>query len=478
MDEYDFSLWVIPPTGKKHSSAHIEDFMIKVIKSGAVVTGETVPSHRVIARLNNVNRNTTLRAFTKLIATGWLAHTRGSKATVAETLPDNRKQIFRSIVPELLPKPLQLAEMETLGMEKSSPLDFIQVGTSAFQNRPDYLRKAFYVSSRKRMELQTTYSSEKFTKNIFTHLKLRGISVHLEQLLVIRGRGDCLKCIFKALHNENNIVVNTAPCDKMVCSIIKQFSRNSIGIEMGTPDLLEKIEQLLEKTKIGILYLRPNACYPTCRSLDDATCLRLVELAKKYRFYIIEEDDDHEFWWKKHPFKPLVCYDHDGFVIHCSSLSRTSPYMQHLRTVIGPGQLIGTLRTLPDIRYGYQDYIEEKNINQLLNDNGLISVSRQARLSKQKDIKKLHQILQLQLGAYINYELPENGTAIWISFPKLLDLKRIFEQLKNDGFRLKFSTNQKRQNTSIQSMRLDISNFNEEECRRIAIRLRTLFKNR
>lgn len=246
---------------------------------------------------------------------------------------------------------------------------------------------------------------------------------------------------------------------------------------MGMPDFLMKIEQLLEKTNIGIMYIRPKASYPTCKSLDEATCLKLIELAKKYQFYIVEEDDDHEFWWGKHPSKPLVCYDHDGFVIHCSSLSRTSPYMQHLRTVIAPGQLIGTLNTLPDLRYGYQDYIEEKNINQLLNDNGLISVSRQARLSKQKDFKKLHQILQLQLGAYITYEMPENGTAIWISFPKHLDLKRIFEQLKDEGFRLKSIINQKRQNATIQNMRLDISNFDEEECRRTAIRLRSLIKS-
>ena len=122
-------------------------------------------------------------------------------------------------------------------------------------------------------------------------------------------------------------------------------------------------------------------------------------------------------------------------------------------------------------------YIEEKNINQLLNDNGLISVSRQARLSKQKDFKKLHQILQLQLGAYITYEMPENGTAIWINFPKHLDLKRIFEQLKDEGFRLKSIINQKRQNATIQNMRLDISNFDEEECRRTAIRLRSLIKS-
>lgn len=477
MHEHDFSLWILPPTGKKHSSIQIEDFMVKVIKSRAVLPGEIVPSHRVLARLNNVNRNTTLRAFTKLIATGWLSHSHGSKAVVADPLPNDTKKTSLPIMPDLLPKPLLPNHTEAIGMQKMSPLDFIRIGSSTIQHRPDYLRRALFASSRRNLEEQENYSSTILTANILSHLKLRNFSIQPEHLLVIRGRSDCLKSIFKILYAEKNVILNTAPCDKVVSSIIQQFSQHSIAMDMGTPDFLIKMEQLLEKTKIGIVYLRPRACYPTCRSLDEATCQRLIELAKKYQFYIIEEDDDHEFWWGKSPSIPLVFQDHGGFVIHCAALSRSSPYMQHLRTVIAQEQLISSLKVLPDSKHGYQDYMEERSISQLLRDNGLISVSRQARLSKQKDLKKLYQILQLQLGPYIEYDRPDHGTALWINFPKTIDLKRSFELLKIEGFQLKLSTNLRKQNATIHTLHLDITNFDETECRRISIKLRSLLKS-
>jgi GntR family transcriptional regulator/MocR family aminotransferase len=474
MSEHDLSLWVIPITGKKPSSSFIEEFIVGVIKSRAVLPGENIPSHRIVARLNHVNRNTALRAYTKLIAMGWLTHRRGSKAVVANPLPNDVKLIINSNMPNSLPLPLPFPTPENSDLLKVSQPEFIQVGISTIEKSSDYLRKALLKNSSKFSDKQDGYIAGNFHQNILMHLKLRRFSINLEHLLVVRGRGDSLKCIFKVLNTAENVILNTAPSDKVVSSIIRQFSRYSIGLDMGMPHFLQKIEETLQKTKINALYIRPNACYPTCKNLDDATCVKLIALAKKHQFYIIEEDDDHEFWWGKHPSKPLVHHEHEGFVVHCSALSRASAYMQNIRTVIAPAQLISALKSLPDIGYGYQDQMEEKSINKLLTNHGLISISRQARLSKQRDLKNLHAILQLQIGQFISYELPESGTALWINFPKKLDLKRNFELLKIEGFRLKICFNLKKPNSMIQSMRLDITNFDELECRRIAIRLRTL----
>lgn len=293
-------------------------------------------------------------------------------------------------------------------------------------------------------------------------------------LALVRGRGECLRCAFGAVCGKGTLIVNTAPADRTVCLTLEQCSLRSVNLKMSTDRFLAQLEQLLEKTKVSAVYIRPKGSYPCCHSLDEASATKLIELAKAHRFYIIEEDEEHEFWRGRAPLRPLVQLRHEGHVLYCCALSRTSPYMQHLRVVIAPAQLIAVLKSLPQIQQGYRDPFQEKKILQLLRTNGLATVSRQLRLAKKKDLTALKEILQLQLGKYISYEMPESGTAIWIQFPKKINLSGMLQTLLAEGHRFQYTFDGKKPAANIQQLRIDFSNFDRKEAKRTAARLREL----
>jgi len=466
-------LWTVPTKGKKATSVQIEQHMVGIIKSGAVRPREPIPSHRTIAVFNKVNRNTALKAYTKLIATGWLTHSRGGKAVVSDPLPNRPIDMEASEMPNSLPIPL--GTLRPAAYKQNMADLFAEIGTFVI-DLPDIFRRiprpkpdrAGHQPQPKRLTLEQA---------VHEHMPVRGHQVLQANLAVVRGRSECLRCILGTICGEGSLVVNTAPADRMVCVILEQCGLGTLDLEMSTDGFLEQLEQLLAKNPISAVYIRPRGSYPYCQNLDGASSAKLVDLAKRYKFYIIEEDDEHEFWWGRAPLRPMVQLRHDGHVIYCAALSRATPYMQHLRTVIAPTQLIGLLKSRPETLHGYRDPAQEKKIIQLLGTNELATISRKLRLAKLRDMAVLKDILHLQLGTYISYEMPESGTAIWIHFQKKIDLASILHTIHAEGHHLRYTIGHKKAATRIQQLRLDFSSFDRKEAKKIAARLRDLIAN-
>lgn len=484
MRQHDLSLWIIPFTGKKHSSSQIEEFIIDRIKSRSVQPSEDIPSHRILARLNKVNRNTALRAYTKLISTGWLTHNRGSKSLVADPPPSDNSARKLFSMPETIPFNLALNSQRQQYFQPAMELNFVSLGVPIIDKAycpikllAKYARKYSQAKFPSNPQQRSTPEGRLTLQNaILAHLNIRGFNISTNHLMVVRGRSEYLRSLFKVLSSGNEIIVNTAPSDILIGLILKECGLRMIALELAGGDFLLRLEQLIQNSNIKALYLRSHCSFPHCKSLDDATCVKLISLAKKYNFYILEEDDDHEFWWGKQPLKPLAQYDHAGYVIYCAALSRLSPYMQNLRTVVAPAQMISTMKFIPDSALGYIDPTEEWAITQLLLNSELLSFSRQVRLSKQKDLKKLHEILQHQIGEFISYELPQSGTGLWICFPKKINLKDALDIVKSDGINVRYHPEMQQLAPIVHHIYLDFSKFEETECSRAAMKLRTLMQ--
>jgi GntR family transcriptional regulator / MocR family aminotransferase len=486
MRQYDLSVWVMPVTAKKPNSLQIEEFIVERIQNRTVQPHEGIPSHRTLARLNKVNRNTALRAYTKLIATGWLTHNKGSKACVADPLPGDSRKSRPSSMPEMLPLAPGSNGHNDEHAEKDSGRGFISVGLPFIDKvywPQRIVSKYVREFSRSNTGLATpqkqhSIHSQSIQAAILQQLNLRSFNIRIDHLLVIRGRSECMRAIFKALCASSDTVINTSPSDPLINSVLQECGINMIAINAVQNDFISQLEEIIIRKRIMAVYIRPNCSYPECRNLDEASCSRLVELAKKHQFYLIEEDDDHEFWWGKYPFMPLAHYAHGGFVIHCAALSRVSPYMQNLRTIVAPAQLIEILKSIPNAHYGYRDFSEEKAISRFLVNSELLWFSRQAKAAKQKDLKNLHELLQLQLGEYISYDLPESGTALWIRFPAKTDLVTLIELLKSDGQVIRSVISRVKPEQTIYHMRLDFGRFDLRDCKKVAIKLRSILKKR
>ncbi len=472
MRRHDLSLWTIPPSEKKPSSLQLEQFMIAVIQSRAVQPGECIPSHRVLAAANNVNRNTALRAYTRLITMGWLTHNQGSGARVALRLPSDKKDLPTvDVIPVKPIVPIR---------SKSAPLlpgliNFFSVGTNQIIG---CYSLAKVLGKNPFKESESNITGPNLDKLVLAHLQTRGFNVQLDNLVVVRGRAESLRGLFSLIAGPGDTVLNSSPYDKLVTQAIGSCGARMIGLDVEDPEFLSKLEELLQKFAVTVLYISPACTFPKCMQVDDACCEKLLMLARRYEFTILEEEDEHELWWDKQPFMPLALRNHMGHVIYSGAISRVSPYLQHLRTVIGPSQLIAVLKGMPELKFGYMDILEERAVFLLLSSGELLMLSRKLRLAKRSEMSKLEEILVLQLNGIINFTPPSAGTGFWIEFPRTNDLEYMLDQIGQSDSRLNHVYIKYNPGKSANSIRFDFSEFDQQAIYLLFSKIRSFVKTK
>jgi hypothetical protein len=97
--------------------------------------------------------------------------------------------------------------------------------------------------------------------------------------------------------------------------------------------VVDALAELIERRPIRAVYVTPHHQYPTTVTLSAGRRMALLELARRRRFAIIEDDYDHEFHYEGRPILPLASADDSGVVLYVGTLSK----------VLAPGLRVGYL---------------------------------------------------------------------------------------------------------------------------------------
>ena len=83
--------------------------------------------------------------------------------------------------------------------------------------------------------------------------------------------------------------------------------------------------------RLRAVYLTPHHQYPTLAVLSPERRLALLELARRHRFAIVEDDYDYEMHYEGRPLLPLASADTAGVVVYVGTLSK----------ILAPGVRVG-----------------------------------------------------------------------------------------------------------------------------------------
>ena len=86
---------------------------------------------------------------------------------------------------------------------------------------------------------------------------------------------------------------------------------------------VDAIEKICRRKKIKALYITSHHHYPTTVTLIASRRIKLLSLAEKFGFIIIEDDYDYDFHYLSSPILPLVSADTKGMVVYIGTLSKT-----------------------------------------------------------------------------------------------------------------------------------------------------------
>ncbi|MBL8916874.1 MAG: PLP-dependent aminotransferase family protein [Archangium sp.] len=414
--------------------------LIAAIRSGRLAPGAALPGSRPLAQQLGLHRNTVVAAFDELREQGWLETSRASHTRVTRTLPAETQATRvtrREDAPGFPLRPFHNSSraFEAVGRDV---LDFTG-GLPDARLFPSQLlarayRRALKLSSGRALAFGSPAGSLKLREQLARALAARrGVNAHVDELLITRGSQLALHLLSIALLRPGDVVAVESPgypsareAFTLLGAKLLPIAVDGEGLDVGA------LERALAKTAIRALYVTPHCHDPTTVTLSARRRLRLLELARRHRFAVLEADYDHEFQFEGAAVAPMASADPGGVVILVGTLSKAVAPGLRMGFVSAPRQLLSTLLAIRGQVDRQGDLGLENAVAELMEDGEVQRHALRARrvFHERRDV--LAHALRTQLPDTLEFEVPRGGLALWARVDASVDVERWAEFARSE----------------------------------------------
>ena len=290
------------------------------IDAGKLSAGSKLPSVRQTAMKYKVNMNTVLQSYNLLEQNGFI-----------EKIPGKGCFIKKGSDFTLDTKVHPILENFRYGQEKSNDIINFSNGTPT----AEYFPASVYKELGKQIieeygpeifEYQNVQGLESLRVVLSEELEKDDIFVTEDDILITSGTQQALDIILNLFHSKTGLTIalsdpsypNALNLFTNLCRV-KGFDLKNDGWDM------EEFEKFLKTEKINLVYEVFNFQNPTGIKWSEEKKKKLLELAVKYDFYIIEDDTFSEFYYEGERPSTLKSFDKTGHerVIYIRTYSKT-----------------------------------------------------------------------------------------------------------------------------------------------------------
>lgn len=419
--------------------AQIANAITDHIRGGQLASGDVLPGSRALARELGVDRDTVLAAYGDLEAQGLLTTVPRTGTVVAD--PPTGIGVQRG-----------LARQVGFALDAGPPIRdrqpgpppgaiMLAAGIPDLRLVPSELIARAYRRAMRRhaaavLGYATSSAGHPRLRTALAHLvrDARGVAATADEIMVTRGSQMALDLVARALVRPGDVVCVEALGYRPSWRGLERAGARLVGVPVDAGGIdVDALARICARTPIRLLYVTPHHHYPTTVVLTAGRRARLLALARKHRFAVLEDDYDHEFHYDGRPVLPLASTDRHGVVIYIGTLSKILAPGLRLGFVVAPRPLVDRLareRYLVD-RQG--DHALELAIAELIEDDELGRHTRKMRRIYHARRDTLAGALRDQLGDRISFQVPTGGIALWVETAPGLDADRWCKRAYDSG---------------------------------------------
>lgn len=266
------------------------------------------------------------------------------------------------------------------------------------------------------------------------YLKKRGIICGLEEIGISSGAQNAIDAAAKLFINKGDAVAIEASTFFYSIQTLGLYEPRIISIESDENGMVPlDFEKKCKIHHIKILYIIPNFQNPTGRTLPLERRKKIVEIAKKYNVYIIEDDPYYELRYRNNNIPTLRSLAFDR-VIYIGSFSKIFSPAMRLGYYVANKKICDYMTSIRQV-----DDIHANQYAQALAcefiDQGYIDRC----VPKMRDLYKIR--LDAMLSALDNFidkgkyhwSKPEGGLFIWLQGEKSFDATRFYYEAIKKG---------------------------------------------
>jgi GntR family transcriptional regulator/MocR family aminotransferase len=427
----------------------IANRLIGLIQEGILKPGLFLPGSRILALQLELHRKTVIAAYDELVSQDWLIAVPRKGVMVAANLPVIRPRSFlkaaspygseasfpfHSIptVPVPSPPPTNTTTLivnDGFPDARLAPLNaWVRECRSVIES-PRYHRLLMYGNAT---------GSEALRREMLTYLtNTRGLNITVDNVMITRGAQMAIYLAAAMIIKKDDYVIVGSPNYFFADLCFEQLGARLLYVPVDEEGIdVDAVEQLCSSKKIKMLYLITHHHHPTTVTLSAARRMKLLEIIRKYKLPVIEDDYDYDFHYSSAPILPLASADHGGNVIYIGSFTKSLGLSIRIGFMIAPADFItgsAALRRLMDLR---GDNLSEQALANLLADGTIERHLKKSNKVYRERRDLLCHLLQTRLKHAVSFTIPAGGMAIWVRFSKKISLKKLSEKAQEAGLRI------------------------------------------
>ncbi len=448
----------------------IANQLIGAIAKGQLMPGIKLLGSRSLSALLEVHRNTITAAYQELYGQGWIDILANRGAFVASVLPivNKNETLTRSYSTQsgfefassiLLDNPFERTSCTYILNDGTPDIRLTQMEDFSKIYSASMKRK----SNRSKMDYYNHEGSEYFKEQMTVYLQgSRGLQIGTKNLLITRS-------IEMSLFIISEILLRTG--DHVVVGDLSYFSANMIFQKSGSKICtvpvegdgldIDALERLCQTQSIRMVYISAQHHYPSTVSLSVQKRMKLLQLARKHRLIIVEEDHDYDFQFDNKPLLPLASNDQHGLVIYVGSFGKSLAPGFRTGFIVAPEDLMVEMRKYLGIIDRQGDVLMEHALGEMI-EEGVIHRHLKKSLKVYRE-RRDHMafLLSSELGHLIDFEIPTGGLAYWVKWKNRTNLLRLSQQARKNN--LFIPRTLLYEHKRINAMRIGFGNLNLQE---------------
>lgn len=469
---------------KSHKPIYLQirDRISRLIKSGALQTGERLPSIRSLANKLQVNKLTILEAYSVLEADGIIFARQGSGYFINQINihSTNMKSTFAPAQNVIIPEQAASSffEQHISSIQAQTQVGMINLSHGLPRPPQDIAligRRALTKSIDSLFAYDTPQGQLTLRRQVAQMLVQKGLEVTSENLIITNGSEQALSLAMNYYLQADDWVIVEAPTYHGAIAILENIGAKIIGIPMNGEGMnLELLEQYLESHRPKLIYTISTLHNPTAITTTQSHRQQLLALAEKYQCPILEDnayegltfegelEAETEPQGKTLP-APIKALDRQDLVNYVGTFSKT----------LIPGLRVGYMVVTGK---HYQALVERKLFNDINTSNfsqAIVSEYlasghyRRHRKKLQSENLISRNIMLQAMERYFpdeaRWTIPQGGLFLWVQLPENISIPEIRYQAVKENVLFASGSAFFPNKQGYPGMRLSFSNVSESE---------------
>ncbi|MCC7364424.1 MAG: PLP-dependent aminotransferase family protein [Dehalococcoidia bacterium] len=269
------------------------------------------------------------------------------------------------------------------------------------------------------LEYAGTFGTMPLRQEIATRSsEIEGVPVAVGQVIISSGSAHGIGMVCETLLDPGDIVLTESPNFPGSMRTIRSFGAEQIAIPMDEDGLrtdaleaeLQKLEDQGKRAKF--IYCIPTHQNPAGITLPLDRRVKMVELAHRYRTFILEDDAYGELWFQENPPPSLFALSHGDHGIKVSSFSKIIATGLRMGWVMGPEPLISRLAA---VRYDMGSSVfQGRVIAEMLRNGDVDHHIANLRGVYARKLERVESALARYCGAHCTWRSPKGGFFLWL----------------------------------------------------------------